>query len=155
VKKNITYILLAVFALFLAQNAAHGINGQPLASQDAVESEVPCPGEDFSVFLAKFADDETVQRAFIIYPLTKLELDYDAEPGPEPFIRSLDRDQVQFPVFPSRQNRADWSLEIRIESVSENNAEAILFLPDTGYMITYLFRKNGCWRLERIEDWSM
>jgi hypothetical protein len=156
------YILLATFAILLAQNIAHGRDEQSVVSQDevvvstdAVESEVPCPGEDFSVFLAKFVEDETIQREFTMFPLTKLVIDYDSEPDPEVYIQFLPRDQVEFPVFPLRQERADLSLEIRLEHLSDDTAKVAVFIPDTGYLITYSFRKNGCWRLRRIEDCSM
>jgi hypothetical protein len=163
-KKNIVYILFAVFALFLSQNAAHAFDGQSVVSKDiasldvlsrdAEESEIPCLEEEFSVFLAKFMEDETFQRAFTMYPLTYLEVDYFAEPEPKPFIRYLDCGQIKFPVIPSDQERIEDSLEIRIINVSDNNANVAVVKPDTGYNIIYYFRKNGCWRLERIEDWS-
>jgi hypothetical protein len=154
-KKNIVYIPFAVFVLLLAQNAAYCLEGQPVASQDALAPEVPCPGENFLTFLAKFIDDEAIQRAFTMYPLTKLELDIDAEPEPKEFVRYLTRDQVQFPVFPLKQERAEVPLEIKVGNVSDNNAKVTIAQPDTDYIITYYFRKNGCWRLERIEDWSL
>jgi hypothetical protein len=155
-KKNILCILLVIFVLLLAQNIVYGLDvSQGIVSQDAVELEIPCPGGNFLVFLAKFVEDETFQRAFTMYPLTKLELDYDAKSGPEPFIRYLEREQVQFPVIPSSRERTEWSLEIKLEQLSDNNAKVLLFEPDTGYRIIYFFRKNVCWKLERIEDWSM
>jgi hypothetical protein len=155
VKKNILYVLLIVFAVLLTQHVVYGLKGQPVVSQDTAESKVPCPGESFLVFFAKFADDETIQREFTMYPLTKLALDYDVELGPEVFILYLNRDQVQFPVFPLSKERTESSLDIRLEHLTDNNATVVVFIPDTGYKVEYLFRKNGCWRLRRIEDWSM
>jgi hypothetical protein len=98
-------------------------------------------------------DDEAIQREFTAYPLTKLELDYYAEP--EVSIRYLGRDQFKFPVFPLKQERGEVPFEIIIHNVSDNNAKVSVAKPDTDYVITYYFRKNGCWRLERVEDWSM
>jgi hypothetical protein len=105
--------------------------------------------------LAKFADDETIQCAFTLYPLTQLGLDYEAKPEPEVFIRYLARDQVQFPIFPSTKEQAASSLEVKLDHLLKNDAMVTVFQPDTGYRIIYLFRKNGCWRLRRIENWSM
>ena len=116
-KKNIGYILFVIFTLFLAQGVVYGfeeqsIELQDVASQDAMEPEAPCPGESFLVFFAKFADDETIQREFTTYPLTKLDLDIDAKPEPEPFIRYLARYQIKFPVFPLKQEREEVPFKI-------------------------------------------
>ncbi|MBI5121272.1 MAG: hypothetical protein HZA67_09715 [Rhodospirillales bacterium] len=153
---KIVYKFLTLLALLLSHNAyALDRGGSPASRQDAVKSEVACPATDFTKFLSAFANDTKVQHAFTKYPLKELQLDIDAEPEPKPIVRNLERHQIQFPVFPLQEERIKQLLKIRINNISARKANTTLFKPNTGYKVNYFFTKNTCWRLDRVEDWSM
>lgn len=153
---KIVYRLLALASLLLAHDVyALDPAGQPAMAQGSDNSEISCPAADFSTFADKFSNDENIQRAFTNYPLVKQQLDPDAEPEPKRIVRKLRRDQVRFPIIPLREERAKRSLQIRIDSVTVSNGKVTLIKPDTDYQVSYFFKKRGCWRLERVEDWSL
>lgn len=153
---HIMHKLLMTLILLLGQSAyALKPEGPPNKSPDSSSSKFSCPAKDFSLFILKFSDDEIVQRLFTQYPLIKQQLDPNAEPEPKKVIRKLRREQIQFPVMPKAQERAQQSLEIRIISANAVNAQVNLIKPDTDHQVSYFFKKNGCWLLVRIEDWSL
>lgn len=96
-----------------------------------------------------------MQAAFTKYPLQQQRLDTNAEPEPKPVIRKLRRDQVSFPVFPNEAERKKRSLVLRIDEKKYNHVKLTLVKDDTDYQVNYFFSRNSCWRLERIEDWSL
>ena len=69
--------------------------------------------------------------------------------------RKLRRDQVSFPVLPNEAERKKQSLVLTIEEKKPNHVKLTLVKDDTDYQINYFFSLNSCWRLERIEDWSL
>lgn len=153
---NIVYKFLAVLVLLLAQNAyALDPGVQPASRAISSTSQASCPAVEFSVFVRAFSNDISIQKAFTRYPLKKQRLDPDAEPEPKKIIQDLGRHQIQFPILPLHEERVKRSLEIRIDSVTATNAKITLVKPDTDYQVSYFFRKNSCWRLMRIEDWSL
>jgi hypothetical protein len=113
-----------------------------------------CPAENFSEFIQIFSDDENIQRAFTQSPLKKQELK-DADPEPKPFVRTLRSHEIKFPIFPLQKERESESLEMRVTKMTSRNAHVILEKPDTDYSILYFFQKKRCWRLVRVEDWSL
>lgn len=149
--KKINYFHAAIIAVLLT-----ACSGE-LSSirHEANESAIACPSENFFEFLTAFADNDALQRAFTRFPLRKMELDLNAEPEPVPVIKTLPRLQVQYPLLPLQAERNVQSLSLRIDEVSAHNAKATLFKEDTDYQVSYFFGKNGCWRLESIEDWSL
>lgn len=153
---NIAYKFLAILALLLAQNVCaldHGVqSASPAISRT---SQASCPAADFSVFVRAFSSDINVQKAFTRYPLKTQRLDPDAEPEPKKIIQNLGRHKIHFPILPLHEERVKHSLEIRIDSVAATNAKITLTKPDTDYQVSYFFKKNSCWRLIRIEDWSL
>ncbi|MFY0581022.1 hypothetical protein ACN28S_48325 [Cystobacter fuscus] len=62
---------------------------------------------------------------------------------------------MKFPVLPSQSERKAKSLELRVNPPASGHAELVLWQPDTDYQVSYFFRKNACWELERIEDRSL
>ncbi|MBM7093353.1 hypothetical protein JTP67_33590, partial [Streptomyces sp. S12] len=61
-----------------------------------------CPSQDFDAFLAAFADDIEVQRAFTQRPLRSETVDANADPEPKPVTAMLDGDALSFPLMASR-----------------------------------------------------
>lgn len=53
------------------------------------------------------------------------------------------------------RNQIESMANFQIDSASAGKASVTLTKPDTGYQVRYHFKKNGCWILERIEDWSI
>ncbi|NMO15242.1 hypothetical protein HPC49_01800 [Pyxidicoccus fallax] len=125
------------------------------ASPPALGTPSECPSQDFSEFIEAFAESTEIQRAFTSYPLEIQQLDLKAEPEPRPFTRSLERHQVEFPVLPGQSERKAKSLELRVNPLASGHAELVLWKRDTDYQVSYFFRKNACWELERIEDGAL
>jgi hypothetical protein len=153
---NVLYKLIVALTLLVSQHVNAIDPGKlPPVRQESANPRTSCSEEDFSSFIRRFADNEAIQRAFIKYPLTKQRLDPDAEPEPKKIIRRLRREQIQFPILPLSPERAKRSLEIRVVSATGTSAQINLVKPDTDYQVSYFFEKNGCWRLVKIEDWSL
>lgn len=117
--------------------------------------QAACPSRDFSEFIKAFSENTEVQAAFTKYPLQQQRLDANAEPEPKPVVRKLRRDQVSFPVLPNEAERKKQSLVLRIDEKKSNHVKLTLVKGDTDYQVNYFFSRNSCWRLERIEDWSL
>ncbi|MGA3846516.1 hypothetical protein ACI2UC_23255 [Ralstonia nicotianae] len=155
-KLKITHKLLAIVSLFTCQSIyALNPSDQKISHQISNNSEIRCPATNFPQFLHKFSDDKNTQKSFTKYPLKKYQLDFDVAPDPRRVVHNLDRHQIQFPVIPSSLERAKQQLKLRIDNVSSSEAKVTLFKPDTDYQISYHFKKNSCWTLEKIEDWSL
>ncbi len=106
-------------------------------------------------FLEAFSESNEVQKAFTRSPLVKQQVDAAADPEPKPFVRSLERHQVTFPVLPNKTEREARSLVLRVDQLDSREAKLRLFKDDTSYQVRYFFRKGACWELERIEDTSL
>jgi len=39
--------------------------------------------------------------------------------------------------------------------IDENNAKVFLIKADADFLVIYFFRRDACWSLYRIEDWSL
>jgi len=114
-----------------------------------------CPSGDFRSFLDTYAESEPLQRAFTRFPLPVRMLDTAGASEPTPVERTLDRQQASFPLMPSKLARARQGLELRVEELSERRARVRIAKPDTDFQTVYVFGKEGCWRLERLEDASL
>jgi hypothetical protein len=67
---------------------------------------------------------------------------------------SLAREAI-YPLLPLPEARKREGLELKLEKQTTEAAQVVLFKPDTGYRVIYYFTRSHCWRLQRIEDWSM
>jgi hypothetical protein len=152
-----TYFSLSAFSLLILLFAL------PAQTQSADNSErgihpttaTQCPSADFRVFLSAFTESIQIQKLFTHFPLEKLQVDVDADPEPKPVTKSLDRSHVSFPVIPNSAERTKNNLGIRIDNIDSSEAKVALRKEDTDYQVTYFFVKNSCWKLTRIEDWSL
>ncbi|MHA6831177.1 hypothetical protein [Ralstonia pseudosolanacearum] len=147
---------LTIVALLLTQSVyARDAIEHSIAQHASASAGIACPAADFPTFIQKFSEEERIQKEFTRYPLERLQLDPESQPEPSTVVRHLHRDQLRFPIIPSEQERANQMLEIQMDSASAGKASVTLTKPDTDYQVRYHFKKNGCWMLERIEDWSL
>lgn len=126
-----------------------------LLAQTAQAAAPACPSARFPVFFARYADSIALQKAFTDDPLAHVMLDHAAQPEPRQVKTELPRARLSFPLVPPKAVRQQQRLAIRYGEASASNASATLFKEDTGYQVTYFFRNDGCWKLERREDLSM
>ncbi|RON51121.1 lysozyme inhibitor LprI family protein [Pseudomonas frederiksbergensis] len=118
------------------------------------EFGVSCPSTDFNVFLASFAENSAVQRAFIQRPLQFLAT-VDAEPEPRLEKRALEDKQIKYPLMPDRAHREAEGLTLSIKERSGDTATAILNKPDTDYLVEYRFVLGKCWMLSEVSDFAI
>lgn len=114
-----------------------------------------CPAAKFPAFFPKFADNVAVQKAYTDYPLAHVLLDHEAKPEPREIRVKVEKAKLTFPLIPPATERKRSKLALRIDEASDTNAKATLFNAERGYKMEYYFRKDACWKLERIEDRSM
>jgi hypothetical protein len=109
----------------------------------------------FAAFLDAFADSEALQRRHTAAPLTMMHQDKDAQPEPKPVVRRVRARDIPFPVVPPAAVRQHHALRFRIDSERAGKARVTMFKDDTDYMVKYFFDRGPCWRLVRVEDWSL
>ena len=135
-----TMVLASVAASLIVSQAAHAAT---------------CPATQFSAFFPKFSDSVAVQKAFTDYPLAHVLLDHEARPAPREIKVKVEKAKLTFPLIPPAQERKRSKLALRIDEASDTHAKATLFNEDRGYKMEYFFRRDACWKLERIEDRSL
>ncbi|WP_247550431.1 hypothetical protein [Ralstonia solanacearum] len=148
---------IIMISTLIAAKSVYAIDAskRPVAHPASTTSEATCPASDFKEFIQEFSDDQNIQQKSTKYPLEKLELDTKTKEEPKIVTLKLNRNQIHFPIIPSNQERAKQRLEIRFDNTSTSIASVTLTKPDTDYQVSYQFRKNNCWMLERIKDWSL
>lgn len=142
-------------------------NSQPAAAApDRAAAEKPaqpaaqaqpataCPSQDFDAFLAAFADDIQVQRAFTQRPLQSETVDANADPEPKPVTAMLDGDALKFPLMASRAKQQADGLVLS-QTELNGDKQVLLAKPDTDYQLSFFFRKGECWTLYRMRDDSL
>lgn len=122
---------------------------------DSRASPSDCPSHDFPHFLSAFSEHVDAQERYIGFPLEKQHLDKSAEPEPKLVVERLPASQVALPVMPSNSERTARTLSLSTAMIDENNAKVFLMKADTDFQVIYFFRKDACWSLYRIEDWSL
>lgn len=147
--KLVLYIFLAVLVFGSKSFAAD--NSYTLTDVDAKNS-VQCASSDFSKFIAIFSESIELQKKYIVFPLEMLMV-VDTDPEPKAVEKKYKPSQIVFPVMPNSAERKKRQLRLKI---NKNKKLVTLEKPDTDYMVNYFFeRKNACWYLVRIEDWSL
>lgn len=145
-----------LIVFFGAGNAQGGDGKNFLDNQNAlVESHIACPAQIFSKFIDKFSNDVSTQMAFTEVPLIFQYLDFSKEPEPSPVIEKIGKNKIRFPVMPLHEERIDNLLTINVVHSNLIDAEVLLFKDDTDYKISFFFKKKDCWKLVRIENWSL
>lgn len=143
-------IFFSTLYTFGATNAALSVE-----KVTEVRKNIPCPSNVFPEFLGRFSSDETIQREFTAELLIVQSLEVGVNPEPKLVVKVLPKRDVKFPVMPLAKERMNNSLRIKFLSVSLSRAEVELFKPDTDYKTSFFFEKKGCWKLVRVEDWSL
>lgn len=151
---RVSLALISVLSLLLVQQS-HAATGTAPARHEPVTGSHVCPATDFSEFLKAFADSEVIQRAFTKFPLKKQQLDSIGGAEPKRVIKTLNRQEVRFPLVPLQAARKTDGLNLRIEEVSPRIATAMLYKIDSDYQVSYEFVRNGCWVLIAINDQSI
>ena len=118
-------------------------------------AQAACPAQKFPAFFSSYADSVSVQKAYTDYPLAHSMLDHAAKPGPREMKLKLAKGKLSFPLIPGAAERKRAGLALKVDEAGAGKAMATLFKEDTGYKVVYVFRKDACWKLERIEDKSM
>ncbi|MDP3812054.1 MAG: hypothetical protein Q8Q78_13715 [Hydrogenophaga sp.] len=114
-----------------------------------------CFKGSFPEFFATFVESEKIQRLSTKDPLPMQSIDLTTEPEPTPVIKVLNTQKITFPIIPKKIDRENQRLLLRIDKQTDNKAKATLYRGDSGYLISFLFRKKKCWNLEKIEDHSV
>lgn len=141
-----------------AEPAPEGSGVAPPAPIEAAQqsSTRACPGSDFEAFFAAFAEDARLQRAWTRFPLVVVRLVIDAEPEPREEVDTLPMGEVEFPLVPSRSERAVHSREVAITDLEAGRRKVTIAQPDTDWVLDFLFEPGGgCWQLVRVEDHSL
>ena len=137
-----------------AASTRHDTSPQPTSGPAPMQAHV-CPGMQFTDFLAAFAEDSTVQRQWTRFPLEELSL-IDGEIEPQQIVDSVTPETIRWPLFPSASQRAAELRTLEIEPMQGDSLRVMVEKPDTDWVVHYIFAaESACWRLERIEDWSL
>lgn len=138
-------LAIALGVLALAPSDASAASAAPVVSS-------ACPSRDIEPFVAAFAEDPALQKAFTAATVDTAFIDYDAQPEPAESVEALPRAQLRFPVMPNRARQTEQGLQTRHISTSASRAVVALEVPDTDLQLTYTFRLDGCWTLVKIVD---
>ncbi len=122
-----------------------------LLAVGAASAQAACPSQQFPAFFARYADSVALQKTYTDYPLAHIMLDHAAAGKPREMQLKLAKGKLSFPLIPVASERKRAGLGFKVDEAGT----ATLFKDDTGYQMVYVFRKDACWKLERIEDRSM
>jgi hypothetical protein len=117
--------------------------------------EAPCTQVSAGQFIKEFSDDIDLQRKWTADPLETESLDETADPEPHIVTKTVSHAELKFPVMPSSAEQKRRGLEQRISSKAKDEAEFVLFKPDTDYKVLYRFHRNTCWTLTKKVDESL
>lgn len=141
-----------------AEASAAGISSsdnRAAAEASRAMSDDRCPAQELNAFVSAFADRVELQKQFTAQPLQMDSLDATAEPEPRQMSREVLGDEIPFPVMPNTAQQRKQGLEMEVGQVRDGEAEVVLQKPDTGYRLSFLFRKDACWTLYRVSDDSL
>lgn len=153
-RMKILPVLAIVFLSILLQFGCSSVSNLSFANK-AENNILNCPSENFSEFLIVFSNDEKFQHEFLKIPLEIQKIDLNSDSEPIPVLNILNAEQIVYPLIPLELERKKKSLDLRVDELTRLKAKVTLYKKDTGYQISYFFNKDFCWRLERIEDWSI
>lgn len=113
-----------------------------------------CAETNFDAFLARFSEDPEFQRRHVQFPLPQQVNEDKGVGGP-----ALVETQVQsWPatgvLYLNAEQRKAHGLEVTVTPI-ERGKRVKLEKPDTDYLIYYFFEQRPCWRLVRIENYSL
>lgn len=113
---------------------------------------IACPSKDLNAFVAAFAEDPALQKAFTAETIDTAFVDMNAQPEPAESVEALPRDKLRFPVMPNRAQQQKEGLKYREVANQGGRAVVVLEIPDTDAQMLYTFRRDACWTLVKIVD---
>jgi hypothetical protein len=121
---------------------------------DSAETQVAiaCPSQDLKAFVAAFAEDPALQKAFTADPVDTAFVDMSAQPEPTESVEAMPREKLRFPVMPNRVQQQKEGLKYREVANEGGQAIVVLEIPDTDAQVLYTFRRDACWTLVKIVD---
>jgi len=123
------------------------------------KDKAQCPSLKFETFLAAYADDVALQKAFTKTPLASTAIDIEADLEAKPVITFIKKADLQFPLVPTAAERKKASLHWQINAVTADSAKATLAVVDgDSWVVRYTFAFNKparCWQLTRLDDDSI
>ena len=149
-----TLLVLACWGCAREEEAGESAAAPPAAEPRVTRGE-PCPASDFPAFFARFTEDTALQRRWTRFPLVRSSI---ANDGPEPrqVTDTVPVGEVSFPLLPSEGEVAESGREVAIGEREGGGKQVTIFKRDTDWTTDFIFAPHsGCWRLVRIEDWSL
>ena len=123
------------------------------ASPAQTASAAPaCPATEIGDFVAAFAEDPALQKAFTADTVETAFTDWNAQPEPAERVETRARDALTFPVMPNRARQQADGLQYREIGSDRDRTTIVLEVPDTDAQLRYTFRRSGCWTLVKIVD---
>ncbi|TXI44466.1 MAG: hypothetical protein E6Q50_17750 [Lysobacter sp.] len=119
---------------------------------NAGAAPVACPSQQLSAFVAAFAEDPALQKAFTAATVDTAFVDMNAQPEPAESVEPLARETLHFPVMPNRAQQRKEGLQYREIANEGGRAVVALEIPDTDAQLLYTFRRDACWTLVKIVD---
>jgi uncharacterized protein YecT (DUF1311 family) len=113
---------------------------------------IACPSKDLNAFVAAFAEDPALQKAFTAETVDTAFVDMNAQPEPAESLEPLPREKLRFPVMPNRVQQQKEGLKYRKVANQGGRAVVVLEFPDTDAQVLYTFRRDACWTLVKIVD---
>lgn len=143
-------LLFALAPLFAACD-----RDEPAASHDALTAAyalLDCPSRDIDAFVAAFAEDPALQRAFSADVVETAYIDWSAKPEPVEVSARTAREHLAFPLMPGRDAQRRDGLVYRRVSLAGERATVALERPDSDAQLLYTFESGVCWRLVKVVD---
>lgn len=125
-----------------------------LLAPAAYAASPACPSDKFEPFFKAYTESATLQKTFTEYPLAHILLDHSSDKARQIKV-ALPQKKMSFPILPSAARRKAERLDVRVDAVTADKAQATLFNTERGYEKSYYFRKTTCWKLELVEDRSL
>lgn len=119
-------------------------------------AKTACPSQNFSRFLAVFANNVQVQKAFTSIPLVYSNY-YESDFAEPPVTHYLQKSEIEFPVFFSDAFRKKEGIVFKVKSKSRSYQSVFTqHIEGTGAdHIQFDFKKRaGCWFLIKKVDSS-
>ena len=114
-----------------------------------------CPSQEFESFLEAFAGDIDLQRAFTARPLHSESLDTGADPEPRSVTRMLDEPDIEFPLIADLDQLREEGVSLNTSVIPPGGRQVLLSKEDTGFQVSFYFRKDDCWPLYKVQDDSI
>jgi hypothetical protein len=152
---RMTLILAAALSSTACERIPQTPSGSAPAERAYSAATQACPAEDFEHFLAAFAGNVSIQKAFTARPLRSDSIDASADPEPRPVTRMLNDADIDFPVIVDLRQLRDEGATVRTSATSATEMKVTIFKQDTDLQMSFYFRKNGCWQLYRLQDDSL